>query len=159
MLLSAATVASTSAAGGAGGHMITTVAKLTGDPGRGKRPLALDGKGNAYVGVTDQQGAQKVFKVTPSGAVSLFAGTTNTAMPLGAGDGGPATAARLEDICCLAVDAKGDVYIGGSFGYVRKVGSDGKITTIAGAHTGTTFTDGGPATQQVCPAPRSCVDR
>src|ERR1035437_4422098 len=69
------------------------------------------------------------------------------------GDGGPAVDSFVQLPGALAVDPSGAVYIGQTFGAIRRVAPDGPITTIAGlpnliligagapASTG----DGGPA--------------
>src|SRR5437867_2128580 len=53
------------------------------------------------------------------------------------GDGGPATAAYLDDPWGLAVDATGNVYVSDENArYIRRIGVDGRITTVAGNTTG-----------------------
>ena len=80
----------------------------------------------------------KVWKVTPGGEMTTYAGTGVTGA---AGDGGQATAAQLGSPQSLAVDRAGNVYIGdpGSpgGGRIRKVTPDGIITTVAGGGTAT----------------------
>jgi hypothetical protein len=91
-----------------------------------------------------------VFKLSPDGALTTFAGTVddNGDVEGFAGDGGPATAAKLAGAGGVAVDAQGNVYIAdGGNNRVRKVGLDGVITTVAGSgdgHPGFSG-DGGPA--------------
>ena len=48
------------------------------------------------------------------------------------GDGGPAINSFIQSPGALAVDASGVVYIAQVFGAIRRVGTDGIITTIAG---------------------------
>jgi uncharacterized protein (TIGR03437 family) len=62
------------------------------------------------------------------------------------GDGGPATAAQLGNIQGVATDRLGNVYLSDTDNHrVRKVSSDGIITTIAGTGTAGFSGDGGPA--------------
>jgi type IX secretion system substrate protein len=61
------------------------------------------------------------------------------------GDGGPATAAKLNRPYCVYVDAAGNMFIGDvAQELVRKVSSAGIISTFAGGGVG--LGDGGPAT-------------
>jgi len=69
------------------------------------------------------------------------------------GDGGPATAAALNDPVGIAVDAAGNLFIGDTYNdRIRKVSANGSITTIAGSGapgcpSNMCFSgDGGPAT-------------
>jgi uncharacterized protein (TIGR03437 family) len=64
------------------------------------------------------------------------------------GDNGLATNARFSTPNGVAVDAKGNFYIADMFNdRIRKVDSNGIITTIAGRFGGTFGGDGGPATE------------
>lgn len=101
--------------------------------------LAFDGQGNLFV---VDGGNNRIRKVT-AGTVSTVAGSGSTAYT---GDGGPATAAQLDQPYGVAVDASGNVFIADMFdNRVREVLSDGTITTIAG--TGVPgFNGDGPAT-------------
>jgi sugar lactone lactonase YvrE len=126
--------------------------------------LATDGHGNLYIA----DGGSRVFKLSSDGALTTFAGMleddgSGDAEGF-AGDGGPATAARLNGIRGVAVDPQGNVYIAdGENERVRKVGPDGMISTVAGsgstAHGGFSG-DGGPATAARLNEPGSvAVDR
>jgi hypothetical protein len=89
--------------------------------------LAFDPSGNLYVSSVD---ANQVFRVTPAGDVSVFAGT---ATPGYAGDGGPATAAQLDVPHGVTVAPNGDVLISDRDNCViRSVSPDGTISTYAG---------------------------
>lgn len=69
-----------------------------------------------------------------------FAGVT--------GDGGPAASARLQSPSSLAVDADGNLYVAGMNDYrVRKIATDGTITTVAGIGQYGYSGDDGPATE------------
>ncbi len=95
--------------------------------GMGPFGVALDTSGNIYVA---DNLANLVWKVTPSGTTSIFAGTRTEGFK---GDGGPATKAWLDTPYGVAVDHSGNVYIGDSQNNrIRKVDSNGIITTIAG---------------------------
>jgi hypothetical protein len=107
--------------------------------------LAVDAKGNLYF--IDGAG-QEVRKVSPDGIITRFAGLVpGTGRPDFSGDGGPAIKAPLNQALALAVDAKGNVYIGDT-GHlrIRKVSLNGVITTFAGIGTDVTNRgDGGRA--------------
>jgi sugar lactone lactonase YvrE len=90
--------------------------------------MAVDTSGNLYVA---DFGTCVIWKITPSGTTTVAAGTTFVCGY--AGDGGPAVNAQLNDPYGVAVDSKGNIYIGDySNNRVRKVSSAGKIGTITG---------------------------
>ncbi|MCX6615362.1 MAG: SBBP repeat-containing protein, partial [Acidobacteria bacterium] len=104
------------------------------------RAVAVDAADNLYIAETL---SNRVRKITPGGIISTVAG--NGLMQF-SGDGGPATAAALLWPQGVAVDAAGNVYVA-DLGprRVRKIGSDGVITTVAGGGSANPG-DGGPAT-------------
>ncbi len=140
------------------GGIITTVAGngtqgFSGDGGPAtsaqlSSPLgaAVDGAGNVFF---VDFGNRRVRKVSSSGIITTVAGNGTFGS---SGDGGPATSAALGGFICnracggLAVDGAGNVFIAeGESGRVRKVSSNGIITTVAGG--GSDFPgDGGLAT-------------
>jgi hypothetical protein len=103
------------------------------------RQLALDSKGNLYI--TDDNA--KVVRLSPQGAVSVFAGTGSDGS---SGDGGPAVQARLNRPFGVALDAADNVFVA-EFGgrRIRMITSDGVIRTIAGNGMMGFSGDGGPA--------------
>ncbi|MBC7554055.1 MAG: hypothetical protein H7257_08750, partial [Taibaiella sp.] len=100
----------------------------------------VDTNGNIFI-----SGSYKIRKVTAStGIISAVAGSTS---PGFAGDGGPATAARLDGIRAIVVDNSGNIYCtDNGNNRVRKISASGVITTIAGNGTMGNSGDGGPAT-------------
>lgn len=77
--------------------------------------------------------------------ITTYAGTS----PGGgySGDGGPATAAHMDNPVGLAMDKHGNLFIGdGSFHVIRMVDATGIIHTIAGTSVNGYSGDGGPAT-------------
>ncbi|MGH7259576.1 MAG: NHL repeat-containing protein, partial [Nitrospiraceae bacterium] len=106
--------------------------------------VAADRQGNLYIADTMNHRIRKVD--TATGVIATIAGT---GQHRSSGDGGPATAAALNEPAALAVDDRGNLYIADqSNNRVRKVDlNTGTITTVAGTgETGYTG-DGMPATE------------
>ena len=102
--------------------------------------LALDANGNLFVCDPDNH---IVFRVSPDGSLSTFAGN---GAPGFTGDGGPATNASIASPSGLAVDAAGNLYVSDLVNNrIRKVSPAGMITTIAGNGAAGFAGDGGPA--------------
>lgn len=103
--------------------------------------LAFDPAGNLYIA---SRTGFYVYKVTPTGTISIFAGNGNLS---NSGDGGLAINAGIYQTTGVAVDARGDVVISSVSGCViREVTPDGMIHTIAGNGTCGYSGDGGSAT-------------
>ena len=112
----------------------TGTSGFSGDGGQGTSArlnyptsLALDTSGNLYIA---DYGNNRVRKLSPGGIISTLAGN-------GVGgysaNGGPATAAKLAFPSGVFVDAAGTVYIADTYNQcVRKVATNGIITTVAG---------------------------
>ena len=100
--------------------------------------VALDAVGNVYIADT---GNHRIRKVSPDGIINTVAGGGYS------GDGGPATDAKLNSPHGVAVDNNGNVYIADTENFrIRKIGSDGIITTVAGNGLFNESGDAGPAT-------------
>lgn len=111
--------------------------------------VAIDGSGNIYFTERD---ANEVRKVAPGGVISTIAGTGTNGF---SGDGGPATSARLNKPVGLACDSAGNVYVADTNNHViRRIGTDGIITTVAGNTVGGFGGDGGRATDASLNAPQ-----
>jgi uncharacterized protein (TIGR03437 family) len=107
----------------------------------GPQGVAVDSSGNVYV--ADTQNA-RIVKVTPGGSASTYAGNGS---PGYGGDNGAATSAQIYTPTGVAVDAKGNLYIADYQNHrVRKVATDGTITTVAGNGNQGYAGDGGAAT-------------
>jgi sugar lactone lactonase YvrE len=105
--------------------------------------LTFDASGNLYIA---DLGNNRVRKLTPEGTISTVAGGGAPADRVG--DGGPATAARLNALRGLAVDTAGNLYIGDTENHrVRKVTPEGIISTVAGTGKKGIAGDAGPANQ------------
>ena len=102
---------------------------------------AVDAAGNLYV-VSDRG----LLKVTPGGRVTLVAGKGHAGC---SGDGGPAREAHLNmSYAGVTVDPEGNIYITQYHDdCVRKVDTNGVITTIAGTGQPGFSGDGGPAVE------------
>ena len=130
------TFAGTGTAGDSGDGGPATSAQLDEPTG-----VAVDAAGNVYV--ADSQN-HRIRRIGLGGTIEAFAGTGSFGH---AGDGGPATSARLTWPFDVAVDASGVVYVADTFNHrVRRIGTDGTITTIAGTGTEGYGGDGGEAT-------------
>jgi sugar lactone lactonase YvrE len=87
--------------------------------------LALDGSGNLYI--TDL-GNDVVEKVTPSGTLSVVAGTGTGGSPTP----GPATSSDLQAPVGVAVDSAGNLYIADADNYgVERVTPTGTLSVVA----------------------------
>ena len=151
--------------------IISTVYTLSSSSGAGLRQvegLAIDPQDNLYL--TEWLG-HTVLKIAPNGTVTTLAGTGAAGF---SGDGGPATAAQLYGPTAVAIASDGAVYIADSGNNrIRKVATDGTISTIAGTGPGIpnilqppsfltcAFSgDGGPATAaQLCDPAQLAFDK
>ena len=113
--------------------------------------IAFDAHGNVYFSAT---GLSMVLKVsTATGVISVVAGN---GLSSGGGDGGLAVGAPLSHPSGLAFDSAGNLYIAESYASkIRKVDTNGIITTVAGGGPGGGgfAGDGGPATQALLQIP------
>jgi trimeric autotransporter adhesin len=127
------TVAGTGVAGFSNGS--ATSAQLNFPAG-----LALDASGNLYIADSVNN---RIRKLTPAGVLSTVAGNGTAAF---AGDGGPATSASLNSPFGVAVSTSGEIYIADLNNHrIRRVFSDGNISTYAGNGTAGFAGDGGAA--------------
>ena len=103
--------------------------------------VARDSAGNVYIA---DWGNKRIRRVDPTGTITTFAGNGTDAST---GDGGPAAAAAIGYPSNVTVDPAGNVYIASYLGFrVRKVDTNGIISTVAGNGTKGYTGDGGPAT-------------
>ncbi len=110
-----------------------------GTPGIGAREVALDGGGNVYS--TD---GRRVQKISPRGAITLFAGDGTFGLPL---NSVAATNSYLNGPIGVAVNGAGTLYIAEEGNRrVRAVNAQGTIVAVAGSGAATSGGDGGPAT-------------
>ena len=130
------TFAGTGTRGYSGDGGAATAAQLSSPSG-----VALDNAGNVYIADYNNH---RIRKVDGSGNISTFAGTGTRGF---SGDGGAATAARLNIPTNVAVDDAGNVYIADSRNdRIRKVDGSGNISTFAGMEAQGYNGDGGAAT-------------
>jgi len=117
--------------------------------------MAVDAEGNLYI--ADQRN-HRIRKVDTNGIITTVAGSGCTGLYCGGyrGDGGPATEALLYRPEGVALDAQGNLFIADDANScIRKVDTNGIITTVAGIGGRTGFSgDGGPATQALLTFPR-----
>jgi uncharacterized protein (TIGR03437 family) len=153
--------ASAAAADSGTAWQLTTIAgsDLVGDDGAAvsaqlaqPEGLAVDSGGSLYIA---DAANHRIRKVSPSGAIATVAGNGH---PGFSGDGGPAAAAQLNQPYGLALDQAGNLYVA-DYGNerVRRIGTDGLITTIAGNGEHGGAGDGGPATSAQLLGPRNLV--
>ncbi|MFD0041190.1 NHL repeat-containing protein, partial [Streptomyces anulatus] len=106
----------------------------------GPREVAVDRAGAVYVADSSNH---RVRKITADGQISTVAGSGVAGF---GGDGGPATAARLNLPMGVAVDSAGALYVCDYHNQrVRKITADGQISTVAGSGVAGFAGDGGSA--------------
>jgi NHL repeat-containing protein len=103
--------------------------------------VAVDSSDNLYIA---DYFAFKVRKV--NGATQIISTVAGVGIAGRTGDGGPATAAKLDHPSSVALDSKGSLFISDQFNNkVRKVDAGGTITTYMGTGKTCLCGDGGPA--------------
>jgi uncharacterized protein (TIGR03437 family) len=111
-----------------------SVAELTSPTG-----LAFDSQGNLYVSE-----ASRIRKISPSGQVSVFAGTNQPGFADGTG-----TNALFSTPCAIAFDSHGNLIVADrSNNRIRKITPTGEVSTIAGDGTALSQ-DGNPTSSKV----------
>jgi hypothetical protein len=101
--------------------------------------LALDDTGNLYIA-----NLYCIRKVDTFGIIRTIAGTN---VPGYSGDGGPATAAEMNGVEGIALDAHNNIFFADRLNnVVRKINHVGIISTVAGTGMAGFSGDGGPAT-------------
>jgi RHS repeat-associated protein len=103
--------------------------------------VAVASDGSVYF---SDNGNKRIRHIGPDGIITTVAGNGSRGY---SGDGGPATAASLDSPLSVAVASDGSVYfsdIGNN--RIRRIGSNGIITTFAGNGSRGYSGDGGPAT-------------
>ena len=117
------------------------------------RGVAVDTAGNLYIADTDTHRIRKVD--TSTGVITTVAGTTVSGF---AGDGGPATFAKLNYPFGVAVDATGNLYIADRNNQRLRMVESGIITTKAGMPTTSLPFTGGSALSARLPMPTAVAE-
>lgn len=94
------------------------------------RSVDVGPDGSVYIADPEEH---RIRKVDRSGIITTFAGTGEAGY---AGDGGPATGARIDSPAGIALGADGSLYIADDSpsdeDHIRRVGPDGVVATIGG---------------------------
>jgi len=137
------TVAGNGQAGYFGDGAAATSAELSGPIG-----VAVDASGSLFIADSSNN---RIRKVGTEGIITSVAGNGGYGF---SGDSGLATSAELSGPAGVAVDASGALFIA-DFGNsrVRKVATDGVITTVAGSGASGYSGDGGMATNAALSSP------
>jgi uncharacterized protein (TIGR03437 family) len=102
--------------------------------------VAVDSAGNLYIADTKNY---RIRKVAPSGVITTVAGNGSSVY---SGDGGLATSAGLGSPRSVAMEAAGSLLITDTTHFrVRRLSSNGTISTVAGTGISDYSGDGGPA--------------
>jgi sugar lactone lactonase YvrE len=152
-------------AGGANVRMIDTNGTITSPIGSGAAGFSGDGGSASAARLNSTRGiaiapdgtiyvsdsANNRVRAVSGGVITTVAGTGGAGF---AGDGGPATAAQLNQPRGLAVAPDGSLYVADSANHaVRRISTNGTITTVAGTGTAGDSGDGGPATAAAMQSP------
>jgi RHS repeat-associated protein len=112
--------------------------------------LAVGPDGSLFIA---DVGMQRIRRVDPRGVITRVAGSGNGSCGFG-GDGGPATQSNLCRPEGITVATDGTLFIADLGNQrIRRVGTDGVITSIAGTGTQGSGGDGGLATQALLNSP------
>jgi sugar lactone lactonase YvrE len=115
-----------------------------GSPLGGAGTVVGDPFGNLYL---SESGANRIRMISPSGVITTIVGTGAGAGGF-SGDGGPAKTAQLRDPAGMAFAPDGSfVFADRGNNRIRRVDSNGVISTIAGTGAYGSAGDGGPAAQ------------
>lgn len=107
--------------------------------------VALDATGSLYIADVPVQSGQDGFKVRKVNAAGIITTVAGNGSPTYNGDGIAATSAGIS-VKGIAVDGAGNLFIADAHNQrIRKVASNGIITTVAGTGTSGFSGDGGPA--------------
>jgi gliding motility-associated-like protein len=101
--------------------------------------IATDAYGNFYVPDISEH---VIYKITPAGAKSIFAGTT----AVSGNTNGQALSATFNGPIAVAFDSQGNMYVSENLGNrIRKIGTDGIVSNFAGDGTAGTANGNGSA--------------
>ncbi len=117
--------------------------------------ICFDKFNNMYIADCANDRIRKVSAAT--GIITTIAGTGTIGF---SGDGGPATAAKINHPGGICLDTAGNVYFGGNDCYIRKITvATGIISTLIGNGSSGYTGDGGPSTAGRISYPRGlCTD-
>ncbi|MBU6401722.1 MAG: hypothetical protein KGS61_15500, partial [Verrucomicrobia bacterium] len=114
--------------------------------------VAVDGSGNLFIADT---GNHRIREVDAAGLIRTVAGNGRIGY---SGDGGAATNASLSNPASVAVDGLGNLFIADGFNNrIRRVDTNGVISTVAGSGKPGYSGDGGAATNATLNSPQGIV--
>jgi len=97
--------------------------------------IKVDQQGNVYVA---DNWNMRIRKISPSGSVTTYAGCGQASY----GDG-PALDAAFSDVFGICIDHDGNLFVTDDNNQlIRKITSDGIVSTVAGSHEDWGFVDG-----------------
>ena len=145
------TIAGTGIQGVGQGYQLVYGGPATGTLMGTPRQAVADANGNIYVS-DDYAGV--VYIITPDGNLNIFAGQVGVYQY--GGDNIAATSSSFVKPQGLALDSSGNLYIADpANNRIRKVSTNGTITTFAGTGKAGFSGDGGPATQAMLDYPQT----